>query len=209
EGKIITMSDALSRAMPKKLDADICNCLSHARRKFVELMDMNISVRESKHMLKWLSVIYHNDARAKEKNLTNQERLEYHQNLSAKSVKRILKWCSKIQREKKEEPNSGLGGAISYMLNHWKELVRFMSVAGAPIDNNICERAIKSSIRHRKNSLFYKTQHGALVVVTHALWKDTENGYFFFSSASMSIRLSLRLPSTPSIISFGTLQSLK
>ncbi|MCK5882805.1 MAG: transposase [Bacteriovoracaceae bacterium] len=68
-----------------------------------------------------------------------------------------------MKRERKEEPNSGLGGAISYMLNHWSELTKFMHVAGAPLDNNICERSIKSSIRHRKNSLFYKTQHGALI----------------------------------------------
>jgi hypothetical protein len=34
---------------------------------------------------------------------------------------------------------------------------------GAPLDNNICERALKMSIKHRKNSLFYKTQRGAQV----------------------------------------------
>ncbi|MCK5883838.1 MAG: transposase, partial [Bacteriovoracaceae bacterium] len=82
KGKIITMSDALSRGMPKDLDAEICNCLSHARRKFIELIDMNISVRESKHMKKWLGVIYYNDTKAKEKNLTDHERLEYHQKFS-------------------------------------------------------------------------------------------------------------------------------
>jgi len=27
--------------------------------------------------------------------------------------------------------------------------------------NNICERALKKAIRHRRNSLFYKTPHGA------------------------------------------------
>ena len=28
---------------------------------------------------------------------------------------------------------------------------------------NICERALKKAIRHRRNSLFYKTPHGAHV----------------------------------------------
>ncbi len=28
-------------------------------------------------------------------------------------------------------------------------------------DNNICERALKKAILHRKNSLFYKTENGA------------------------------------------------
>jgi len=59
------------------------------------------------------------------------------------------------------EPNSGLGQAISYMLNHWKKLTLFLHKAGAPLDNNICERALKKVILHRKNSYFFKTQNGA------------------------------------------------
>jgi hypothetical protein len=42
-------------------------------------------------------------------------------------------------------------------------LVRLVRVAGAPLDNNICERALKKAILHRKNALFYKTGHGAHV----------------------------------------------
>jgi hypothetical protein len=65
--------------------------------------------------------------------------------------------------EKKVEPNSSLGGAISYMLNHWEKLTRFLRVAGVPLDNNLCEQALKMAIRHRNNSLFYKTMNGAAV----------------------------------------------
>jgi hypothetical protein len=32
---------------------------------------------------------------------------------------------------------------------------------GAPLDNNVCERAIKKAILHRKNALFYRTRNGA------------------------------------------------
>jgi transposase len=35
--------------------------------------------------------------------------------------------------------------------------------AGAPLDNNVCERALKKTILHRKNALFYKTENGAHV----------------------------------------------
>ena len=34
---------------------------------------------------------------------------------------------------------------------------------GAPLDNNIAERALKMTIRHRKASLFYRSQRGAHV----------------------------------------------
>ena len=33
--------------------------------------------------------------------------------------------------------------------------------AGAPLDNNLCERALKKAILHRKNALFYRTRNGA------------------------------------------------
>jgi len=36
-------------------------------------------------------------------------------------------------------------------------------VAGAPLDSSWAERAIKIAIRHRRNSLFYKTPRGAEV----------------------------------------------
>ena len=61
------------------------------------------------------------------------------------------------------EPNSSLGKAINYMLKHWLPLTRFLEVPGAPLDNNICERALKTAILHRKNSLSYKTERGARV----------------------------------------------
>jgi hypothetical protein len=63
--------------------------------------------------------------------------------------------------EHKTEPNSELGKAISYLLNHWLKLTLFLRHAGAPIDNNIVERALKKAILNRKNALFYKTLNGA------------------------------------------------
>ncbi len=61
------------------------------------------------------------------------------------------------------EPNSGLGEAIAYMQKHWAKLTLFLREPGAPLDNNICERALKKAILHRKNALFYKTENGARV----------------------------------------------
>ncbi len=38
-----------------------------------------------------------------------------------------------------------------------------MRIPNTPLDNNIAERALKKAILHRKNSLFYKSEHGAAV----------------------------------------------
>ncbi len=72
-------------------------------------------------------------------------------------------WLERQLHQRRVEPNSALGKAMSYLLRHWEKLTLFLRVAGAPLDNNICERALKKSIRHRRNSLFYKTPHGAHV----------------------------------------------
>lgn len=34
---------------------------------------------------------------------------------------------------------------------------------GRALDNNVCERALKMAIRHRRNSLFFRTLHGAYI----------------------------------------------
>jgi transposase len=76
---------------------------------------------------------------------------------------RLRSWLDAQLTEKKVEPNSGLGKAIQYMLRHWEPLTLFLREPGAPLDNNLCERALKKAILHRKNSLFYKTMNGAEV----------------------------------------------
>jgi hypothetical protein len=43
----------------------------------------------------------------------------------------------------------------------WSRIERVQRNAGIPLDNNIAERMLKMAIRHRRNSLFYKTQRGA------------------------------------------------
>ena len=78
-------------------------------------------------------------------------------------MEKLHGWLSAQFAEKKVEPNSGLGSAIQYCLRHWPELTLFLRQAGAPLDNNVVERALKKAVLHRKNSLFYKTQNGASV----------------------------------------------
>jgi len=72
-------------------------------------------------------------------------------------------WLENQFEQRKVEPNSSLGQAINYMLKHRDELTLFLRVENAPLDNNICERVLKKAILHRKNSLFYKTAHGAYI----------------------------------------------
>lgn len=65
--------------------------------------------------------------------------------------------------QRKVEPNSSLGAAITYMQKHWDRLTLFLRVPNAPLDSNIVERALKNAILNRRNALFYKTLNGAHV----------------------------------------------
>ncbi|HZY88492.1 MAG TPA: IS66 family transposase [Gemmataceae bacterium] len=157
----IQMCDALSRNLPGELQTILGNCLAHARRNFVEVYDR--FPQECGYLLETLAVVYRNDASARERQLSPQERLRFHQEASQPTMQKLHDWLKRQLDEKLTEPNSALGGAIGYMLRHWDKLTLFLRQAGAPLDNNVCERALKKAILHRKNSLFYKTQNGARV----------------------------------------------
>ena len=95
--------------------------------------------------------------------MTPDQRLKLHQTESAPLMDEMKRWLNRQLDEKLCEPNSDLGTAIGYMLNHWQPLTVFLRFPGAPLDSSIVERALKKAILHRRNSLFYKTQRGARV----------------------------------------------
>jgi len=70
-------------------------------------------------------------------------------------------WLHKQGAARLVEPNSSLGKAIASMQRHWETLTRFVQIAGAPLENNVVERALKLFIRQRRNSLFDKNEHSA------------------------------------------------
>ena len=157
----IQMCDALSRNLPGALQTILAHCLAHARRRFVDVYDRFPEV--CRHLLESLAVVYRNDAAARERGLTPEARLRFHQEASGPTMQALHDWLERQLGEKRTEPNSALGGAIGYTLKHWEKLTLFLRQAGAPLDNNLCERALKKAILHRKNALFYKTQNGAKV----------------------------------------------
>ena len=160
----IQMCDALSRNSPKKsagVQILLANCLAHGRRQFIEIVDHFPD--ECRYVLETLGQVYHNDAISRRQQLSEAERLALHQQRSAPVMKELRSWMKAQLAEHKTEPNSGLGKAIQYMLRHWPALTLFLREQGAPLDNNVAERALKKAILHRRNSLFYKTLHGAQV----------------------------------------------
>ena len=95
--------------------------------------------------------------------MSAEQRLKFHQEHSAPIIKDLHGWMTEQFEQHLVEPNSSLGKALSYLLKRWDELTLFLRRAGAPLDNNLCEQALKRAILHRKGSMFYKTAKGAEV----------------------------------------------
>jgi transposase len=156
----IQMCDGLSRNEPKS-ETIKANCNIHGRREFVEIAD-HFPV-ECERVLETIKSVYKNEAATVTQKMTQNQRLIYHQQNSALPMEIMKLWMEREYQGINIEPNGDLGSAIKYILKRWDKLTLFLRQEGAPLDNNICERILKTSIKHRDNSLFYKTMTGAKV----------------------------------------------
>lgn len=155
----ILMCDALSSNPPQGYVVIECNCLAHARRYLID--ELGNHPKACRYLLEKLAQVFKVDALGHKYRLSDEQRLRLHQRQSAPVMSEIETWMKAEFEQKRVEPNSGLGKAFHYMLDRWPKFTLFLRVPGAPLTNNACERALKAAIRHRNNSLFYRTQRGA------------------------------------------------
>jgi len=159
--KPLVMSDALSRNEVDETTVIRCHCLAHGRRQFSDLAD--VFPVECQVVLETLKQVFDHDEEARDKQMSPEARFIYHQAYSQPLMDELRQWLQKQVDDHLVEPNSALGKAIAYMQTHWETLTRFLSIPGAPLDNNLVERALKLFMRQRKNSLFYRTEHSAYI----------------------------------------------
>jgi hypothetical protein len=105
----------------------------------------------------------YNEKISLEEKMSWEDRKKYHEEKSGPIMKEIKRFCNALLESRKIEPNDIFGKAIAYQNKHWEGLTLFLSMPGVPLTTNSVERALKAVIRNRKNSLFYKTEWGALV----------------------------------------------
>lgn len=157
----LVMSDALAHNEAEGIAVVRCHCMAHGRRKFTEIVSAFPEACEE--VVAALKQVFDHEEKTQKEQMSAEARLAYHRVYRAPMMA-TLKRSMERQREQREvEPNSSLGKAFAYWLEHWPSLTRFLSVPGAPLENNTAERALKLIIRQRKNSLFYATPHSAYV----------------------------------------------
>lgn len=155
------MCDALASNVAGEFATILANCLAHGRRQVVDVVEQ--FPESARHVIEVLAKVYEHDAKCRQEALSADQRLAFHQAHSGPLMKGLQHWMTEQFDKRQVEPNSGLGKALHYLIKHWDELTLFLRKAGAPLDNNVCERALKRAILHRKGSMFYKTVNGAEV----------------------------------------------
>jgi len=158
---ILQMADGLGASRTKEAETLESNCLTHGRRKFVEIFEAFPEACQK--VIDDLAEVYQVDTFTKTRRMSDAERLKLHQTCSKPILDELQLWMNQQLDQRIVEPNSSLGKALKYCLKRWKEMTRFLQILGAPLDNNACEQTLKVPILNRKNAYFYKTLHGALI----------------------------------------------
>jgi transposase len=132
-------------------------CWAHCRRKFAEVIKISSSAGKAHEVMKWVNKLYQIEKQAKEQNLSFAERKQLRQNQAPPILEKIYT----LVTQSAAPPKSTLGGAITYTLNQWKYLTRYIDYGEAEIDNNLVENQIRPFALGRKNWLFLGNERSA------------------------------------------------
>jgi hypothetical protein len=129
-------------------------CMAHARRKFDEALANSPVI--AAQAIGLIARLYKVEAACK--SMTPDDHHEYRQYHSSGLMLRLRLYLE--QERPNALPQSAIGRAITYTLNQWQELCRFVDDGHLPIDNNAVEREMKSIATGRKNWLFFGSPRG-------------------------------------------------
>jgi transposase len=160
KGKL--QSDGLSvykTAFGEDQHITLLTCLVHIRRYFHKALKNNKVLSE--YFLNETRIIYDIETFADRKNLADEKRAAIRQKHEQPILDRLKLWLLEKKADKSITPDSPIGRAVTYAINHWEFLYEFMKDGKLLLDNNGVERAIRPVTLYRKNSLFAGNEHGA------------------------------------------------
>lgn len=137
-----------------RTSVELFGCWAHARRGFFEAQEQ--APRVAGWILHQIGILYgwEADLRASRAGPGTREALRAsHSRMVVTRLKRALE---KLQP--RYLPKSPLGQAISYALNQWPALERFLDHGEVEVDNNLVENAIRPTAVGKKNWLFFGSE---------------------------------------------------
>ena len=129
-------------------------CWMHSRRNFKDAEDVDDA--RASIPLGLIKKLYRIEARFK--NSSWQKRTKVRQKKSKPILKELHEWIKGAYDT--EAPGTALYKALTYAINQWDALNRYVEDGRLPIDNGPVERAITSVAIGRKNYLFVGSQAG-------------------------------------------------
>jgi hypothetical protein len=129
-------------------------CMAHVRRKFYDAR--TTFVAPCHHALARIKQLYAIEREAKE--LEPAQRQAMRDERSRPILESLLTWAE--EQQKHALPKSGLGEALTYLLNQATSLKRYLDDGRLAIDNNRCERSLRGIAIGRKNWMFTGSQAG-------------------------------------------------
>jgi transposase len=148
--------------LDEKTDIIHAGCWAHARRKFTDARKGQGKKKKAGSVdvaLSYIRRIYEIEYEAVQKELSAAEHVALRREKTVKVLEEFYKWL--VKKSAQLTPKSLLGEAVSYTLNQWQKLKKFIDYSVMTPDNNIAENAIRPFVVGRKNWLFAGTVEGA------------------------------------------------
>ena len=147
----------------------LVGCFAHVRRNFVDIV--NARGKEAKKKpgsaevaLEYIRKLYVIEKTAKASGLSPPEIVELRKERAVPILDEFKAWLDK--RVIQTPPKGLLGKALTYALNHWPKLIRYVEDGNITPDNNLAENAIRPFVVGRKNYLFMGHPNGANAAAT-------------------------------------------
>jgi hypothetical protein len=126
-------------------------CWAHARRGFFEAKEQ--APQAAGWFLKQISLLYRWEEELRQSRAGPVERQVKRSSHHRRVVERLYRALNKLQF--RYLPQSLMSQAISYALNQWPALERFLEHGEVEVDNNLIENAIRPTAIGKKNWLFF------------------------------------------------------
>jgi len=137
-------------------------CWSHARRHFVDAAAIEPPLVAQ--ALEFIGQLYHSEAQARERQLTDEALLTFRAEQAKPIVDAFFAWLRRTLREQVLLPTNPFTQAAQYALEREAALRVFLEYPAVPLDTNHLEREIRAIAMGRKAWLFCWTEIGAQYV---------------------------------------------
>lgn len=143
----------------EQTQAKLVGCMAHARRKFVEAQKAQPKNKTGKAdwAVNQIQKLYALESRIK--TLAPEEKYARRQGEAVPLLNEFKTWLDASVLT--VTPKSALGAALTYSMNQWHKLSKYVNDGRLNIDNNRAERAVKPFVIGRKNWMFSNTSRGA------------------------------------------------